>query len=147
MTQKSEVAVGKFQEGYNCAQSIFYSFCDDFQVEKNTALKIGCGFGAGMGLNGEVCGAVTGGIIVLGLKYSSGDKNDQAATYLTYTKTNEFMRQVTEKRGSYLCRKLLNGCDLTTGQGQKQFEETDLMNKVCKPCVESVAEILENVIK
>lgn len=147
MKSKSEIAVSKFSEGYNCAQSVFYSFCDDFQVEKDTALKIGCGFGAGMGLNGEVCGAVSGGIIVLGLKYSSGDKPDEAATYLTYAKTNEFMRQVTEKQGTYLCRKLLDGCDLTTEQGQRQFGEKDLINKVCKPCVESVAQILENVIK
>ena len=69
---KREIAATKLLEGYNCAQSIFYSFCDDLGFEKNTALKIACGFGGGMGCKGEVCGAVAGGIIVIGLKYGRG---------------------------------------------------------------------------
>ncbi len=46
---KSEQAVAKFLDGYNCAQAVFYSFCDDLQFEKNNALKMACGFGDGMG--------------------------------------------------------------------------------------------------
>jgi len=147
MKLKSEIAIEKFLEGFNCAQSVFYSFCDDFQFEKNTALKMACGLGAGMGLKGEVCGAVTGGIIVLGLKYGSSKKNEETATYLTYAKTRELMNQFAAKHGTYICRKLLNGCDLTTEDGQKQFMEKDLLNKSCKPCVQSVVEILENIMK
>jgi C_GCAxxG_C_C family probable redox protein len=144
---KNEVAVEKFLEGFNCAQSVFYSFCDDLQVEKETALKLACGLGAGMGLKGEVCGAVSGGIIVLGAKYGSSKKNEEAATYFTYGKTRELMDQFTKKHGTCICRKLLNGCDLTTEAGQKHFMEKDLMNNSCKPCVQSVVEILENIMK
>jgi C_GCAxxG_C_C family probable redox protein len=147
MKSKSEIAIKKFQEGFNCAQSVFYSFCDSLQFDKNTALKMVCGLGAGMGLNGEVCGAVTGGIIVLGMKYGSSKKNEDTKTYLTYAKTRELMNQFAEKHGTYICRKLLNGCDLTTEDGQKQFFGKDLINKSCKPCVQSVVEILENIIK
>jgi hypothetical protein len=50
MKTKSEIAVEKFLGGYNCAQSVLYSFCDDLGFEKNIALKLACGFGAGMGL-------------------------------------------------------------------------------------------------
>lgn len=147
MKSKSEIAIGKFLEGFNCAQSVFYSFCDDLQFDKNSALKIACGLGAGMGLKGEVCGAVTGGIIVIGTKYGSDNKNEQTATYLTYAKTRELMDQFAEKHGTYICRKLLNGCDLTTAEGQKHFFEKDLLNKLCKPCVQSVIEILEKIMK
>jgi C_GCAxxG_C_C family probable redox protein len=147
MKSRSEIATEKFQEGFNCAQSVFYSFCDDLKFEKETALKLACGLGAGMGLKGEVCGAVSGGIIVLGAKYGSNKKNQEAATYLTYAKTRELMDQFAEKHGTCICRELLNGCDLTTEAGQKHFFENDLINTSCKPCVQDVVEILEQVMK
>jgi C_GCAxxG_C_C family probable redox protein len=147
MKSKSEIATKKFQEGFNCAQSVFYSFCDDLKFEKETALKMACGLGAGMGLKGEVCGAVSGGIIVLGAKYGSSKKNEEAATYFTYAKTRDLMDQFAEKHGTCICRKLLDGCDLTTEAGQKNFMEKDLMNNSCKPCVQSVVEILEKIMK
>ncbi|MGD0653134.1 MAG: C-GCAxxG-C-C family protein [Thermoguttaceae bacterium] len=143
MKTKSEVALEKFIEGYNCAQSVFYCFCDDLQFDKNTALKLACGFGAGMGRKQEVCGAVTGGIIILGAKYGRGENADRTATELTYNKTRELMDRFAAKHGTFICRQLLGGCVLTTEAGQKHYKENDLFNKVCKPCVQSVVEILE----
>jgi C_GCAxxG_C_C family probable redox protein len=143
MKTKSEVALEKFIEGYNCAQSVFYCFCDDLQFDKNTALKLACGFGAGMGRKQEVCGAVTGGIIVLGAKYGRGENADRTATELTYKKTRELMDRFAAKHGTFICRQLLGGCELTSEDGRKHYKENDLFNKVCKPCVQSVVEILE----
>jgi len=145
MKTKSEIAVEKFSEGYNCAQSVFFSFCEDLRFDKNTALKMACGFGAGMGRKEEVCGAVSGGIIVLGMKYGRGEKDDRTATELTYKKTRELMDRFAAKHGSFICRRLLNGCELTTEEGQKHFKENDLLNKICKPCIQSVVEILEEI--
>ena len=84
MNNRTEMAVSKFSEGYNCAQSVLYSFCDDIHLDKNTALKMACGFGAGMGRKEEVCGAVTGGIIVIGAKYGrgEGDADGRQGIYL-----------------------------------------------------------------
>ena len=90
MKSKSEIAVEKFLGGFNCAQSVFYSFCDDLQFDNNTALKIACGFGAGMGRKEEVCGAVSGGVLVLGIKYGRGEKDEKTATELTYAKTSSW---------------------------------------------------------
>jgi C_GCAxxG_C_C family probable redox protein len=145
MKSKRDIAVAKFLEGYNCAQSVFYSFCDDLRFEKNTALKMACAFGAGMGRNEEVCGAVTGGIMVIGAKYGRGEKDDRTATELTYTKTRELMDQFAKKYGTFVCRELLHGCELTTEEGQKYFKENELRNKICTSCVQSVVEILENI--
>ena len=47
-----------FAEGFNCSQSVFSVFAEKYGLPKETALKIGCGFGGGM-RNAEVCGAVT----------------------------------------------------------------------------------------
>jgi C_GCAxxG_C_C family probable redox protein len=144
--KKSQIAGEKFSEGYNCAQSVFYCFCDDLGFDKNTALKLATGFGGGMGRKEEVCGAVTGGIIVLGAKYGRGDKDDRAATEGTYQKTRELMDRFAAKHGTFICRQLLGGCELTTEEGQKQYKENDLFNKVCKPCVQSVVEMLEEIM-
>ena len=144
---KSEQAVSKFLEGYNCAQSVFYSFCDDLGLEKTYALKIACGFGAGMGRKEEVCGAVTGGIIVLGAKYGKVEKDDRSAQEMTYKKTRELMDKFAKKHGTYICRQLLNGCELTLEEGQKSFKENDMLNKICLPCVQSVVNILEELME
>lgn len=142
---RSEQSVLKFLEGYNCAQSVFYSFCDDLGFEKNKALKIACGFGAGMGRKEEVCGAVTGGILVISAKYGRAEKDDRPAQEKTYMKTRELMNKFAEKHGTYICRELLNGCELTSEEGQKSFKENDMLNKICVPCVMSVVSILEDI--
>lgn len=114
MNTKCDIATAKFQEGYNCAQAVVFSFSDDLQIDKNAALKLACGFGAGMGRKEEVCGAVSGGIIAIGCKYGRGEKDGLTATEFTYTKTRELMDQFAKKHGTFSCRKLLDGCDLTT---------------------------------
>ena len=146
MISKRDIAVSKFLEGYDCAQSLFYAYCDDLGFHKDTALKITSGFGGGMGCKGEVCGAVTGGIIVIGAKHGRGEEDDRTATDLTFTKTRELMDQFADKHGTFICRELLNGCELTTKEGWKTFKDNDLLNKICVPCVESAVEILENIL-
>jgi C_GCAxxG_C_C family probable redox protein len=89
MRARSDVSVEKFLAGYNCAQAVLYSFCDDLGLDKNAALKLACGFGAGMARKQEVCGAITGGIITLGLKHGRGEGQDRTATEETYRKVRE----------------------------------------------------------
>jgi len=145
MKTKLETATAKFREGYNCAQSVLYAHCDDLHLDGNTSLRITCGFGAGMGRKEEICGAVSGGILVLGLRHGRGDKDDRAATELTYTKTRDLMERFQQRHGTFICKKLLNGCDLTTAEGQRSFKDNDLFNRVCVRCVESVMAILEDI--
>lgn len=146
MNTKSDIAVAKFQEGFNCAQAVLYAFSDDLGIEKETALKMACAFGAGMGRKEEVCGAVTGGIMAIGCKYGRGEKDDPSATEVAYTKTRELMDTFAMKHGSFSCRELLNGCDLMTEEGRKHFNQTNMRNDICSQCVKSVAEILESII-
>src|SRR5512136_3046171 len=133
MKTRAEIAVSKFSVGYNCAQSVFYSFCDDLGFDKNTALKMATGFGAGMGRKEEVCGAVSGGIIVIGARYGRGEGQDRTPTELTYRKTRELMDQFAQKHGTFICRKLLKGCELTTEDGRKDFKDNKLADTICKP--------------
>lgn len=122
---------------------MLYAFREESGLSEEMALKIACGLGAGMARKEEVCGAVTGGILVLGMRHGRGSKDDRSAQERTYAKTRELMDRFSEKHGTVICRKLLNGCELTTEEGQKYFKDNDLLNKLCVPCVQSVIMILE----
>lgn len=146
MKTKSDVAVEKFLSGYNCAQAVLYSYCDDLHFDKHTALRLACGFGAGMGRAQDVCGAISGGIIAIGLKHGRGEGQDKAATEETYQKVRELMSRFEAKHGTCNCRALLCGCDLNTPECLQHFKENDLLNKTCKGCVLTVVEALEEII-
>ncbi len=146
MKSKSQAAVETFLSGYNCAQSVLLSHFDETQMDKNIALKLSCGFGAGMGRNEEVCGAVSGGIIAIGLKHGKGINDTDSNKEKTYKLTKELMNRFESKHGTYICRKLLRDCDLMTENGQQYFIENDLKTKVCCECIKSAVEILEDIL-
>lgn len=142
----SEVADAKFLEGYNCAQSVLFSFHEDFSLDMDCALKLACGFGGGMGRKGEVCGAVSGGILVLGLKFGRGKSDERAQTDAAYAKIRELIDRFSAKHGSCICRELLSGCNLATPEGQAYFKEKDCLRLVCRPCVRDAAELVHDLL-
>jgi C_GCAxxG_C_C family probable redox protein len=146
MSTKSDVAVEKFLSGFNCAQSILYAFGPDLGLDAETALKVATGLGGGMGGRGEVCGAVTGGVLALGLKYGRGEKDEKVVAQQAYQKTGELMAAFERVHSSFMCRTLLCGCDLRTPEGMKRFREEDLHRKVCVGCVRTVGEILTEML-
>lgn len=146
MKTKNETATERFLSGYNCAQSVLFAYGPDLGLDADTALKISTGFGGGIARQGEVCGAITGGVMVLGLKYGRGIQQDRTATDNTCQKTIELMSQFKKRHGSCQCRELLNGCDLTTAEGKLRFKEQDLKYKTCVGCVQTVVETLEKIV-
>jgi C_GCAxxG_C_C family probable redox protein len=146
MNNKSEIVMAKFLKGYNCAQAVLYAFSDELGIDKNTALKIATGFGAGMGRKQEVCGAVTGGIMVISLKYGRGERDERKVMDQAYVKVRALMDRFSGKHGSFICRKLVGECELTTDEGQKQYREKNLLHNICAPCVGTVAEILVDIL-
>ena len=145
MSIRSEIATTRFLSGYNCAQAVLDAFRDETGLDEDLALKIATGLGAGMGRKQEVCGAVTGGILVLGLRHGRGTTDDHSATERTYLRTRELMDRFAAKHGSCLCRQLLQGYNLATEEGLRRAKADDIINKVCRPCVQTVVEILEQM--
>lgn len=146
MNNKIETAVQKFTSGYNCAQSVLFSYSDEIDIDKNIALKIAWAFGAGMGRKQEICGAVTGGIMAISLKHSRFQNEHATTTDKIYSKTRELMDRFQVKYGTYKCSELLQGCNLLTEEGQKYYKENNLFNKICVDCVRSVSCILEEIL-
>lgn len=132
-----ENAVHLFDQGYMCSQAVFAAFCEDYNLSKEQALKIGACFGSGM-RRGEVCGACTGALMVLGLKYGENkQKSDEIC--------EKFLNEFENKNGSIICRDLL-GCDIRTEEGVAYAKENNLFKDFCPKMVESAAKILNEII-
>ena len=130
-------AVQLFEKGYMCSQAVFAAFSPDFGLDKELALKIGACFGSGM-RKGEVCGACTGALMVLGLKYGeSKTESDEAC--------EKFLDEFKKENGSYICNELLK-CDITTQEGKEFAIENNLFKEFCPLMVESAARITEKII-
>ncbi|MCX6555125.1 MAG: C-GCAxxG-C-C family protein [Candidatus Aminicenantes bacterium] len=146
MKDKSEKAVAMMAGGWNCAQSVLGVFCTDLRFDRGTAMKLAAGFGSGMARKQEVCGAVSGGIMVIGLKHGPAHEGDKEAKELVYRLARELMERFAAKFGSCQCRELLAGCDLASEAGQKKYREENMAEKVCRPCVAEAVRILEDIL-
>lgn len=142
MKKRTEVALSQFDKGFNCAQSVVMAFKEELGVDHRSVLRLTAGFGGGIGKKGEVCGAVTGGVMVIGARHGTDVEKEAVAT--TQIKTRELLDSFSEKHGTYYCRELTMGCDLATEEGQKTFRTLELKDKVCKQCITSVVQALDN---
>jgi C_GCAxxG_C_C family probable redox protein len=136
-------AVSVFQSGFNCAQAIVRIYGPDYGLSVLDALKVSCGFGGGM-RRGHVCGAVTGALMVLGMRYGPKDVSDKSAKEDVYSKVTEYCRRYEGRCDSIICRELL-GCDISTEKGMEHAKKHNLFDTVCPRMVETAAEILEEM--
>jgi C_GCAxxG_C_C family probable redox protein len=141
----ADTAVKKFKEGFNCAQSVLYSYAKELGMDPDLALRIANGFGGGMGRKQEVCGAVSGGILALGLKYGRGEQDGKERQEKTYAEVRELIDAFIKEHRTVCCKDLLSGCSLLTEEGRKQFMADNLIER-CNEYVRTVCEILDERI-
>ena len=130
MSRKSEIAVKNFEKGFNCSQAVFSVFAEDFGLDEKLSQKIASGFGGGIARGGDICGAVTGAIMALGLKYFSLEADIQQSKMEVYKMVDDFKKRFIKRHSSIVCRELL-GCDISTVKGAAKAARQDLHNKVC----------------
>lgn len=100
-------AVELFLNGYNCAQAIAVAFSDVTELDKNFSAKMASSFGGGMGRMREVCGAVSGMLMVAGLLYGYDTPGDDVRKKAHYTLVQELAGKFREQVGSIVCREIL----------------------------------------
>ena len=144
--ERVQHAVARFEKGFNCAQAVLSSFSAPYGLERETALKLGSAFGAGLSRRGDTCGAVTGAMMVIGLEYGRTRAEDIQAREDTYAKTQEFFRQFETKCGSIVCRELL-GYDVSKLEDLAHIRATGLSKELCPGFVRSASEILHQMLK
>lgn len=95
------------QEGYNCCQAVVLAYNDIFGIDDATATAISSGFGGGMGRMREVCGSVSGMVLLAGLMRPASDPSDKAARTGNYALVQEVAGEFKAMNGSIVCRELL----------------------------------------
>ena len=96
-----------FTEGYNCAQAVVLAFSDMLDIDKTTCAKLSSSFGGGMGRMREVCGAVSGMLMVAGLLYGYDGPEEGQIKKELYTRVQYLAEQFRAEAGSIICRDIL----------------------------------------
>ncbi len=143
---KQQKATDYFRKGFNCSQSVLTVFGTEFGLSEDNCLKIACAFGGGMGRQQQVCGAVTGALMVIGLKYGKALHDDESKKADTYKKTVEFFEKFKKNNGTVSCKELLQGLDMRNPDEYARIKELGLFDTLCKKYIEDAVGILEQML-
>ncbi len=136
----SQKAVAHFRSGYNCAQSVLLTLAEHIDPQNKNELipKIATGFGGGMGRCGSVCGALTGGIMAVGIKYGTNEVGVEKRAK-AYAAAQALFKQFEKQHGSVMCRDLFK-YDLSDPIQAAKARENKVFEKVCHGLIKSVIE-------
>ena len=143
----SQKAQNLFLEGYNCAQAVLCAFDDVTGIDKQTSTRLASSFGGGMGRLREVCGTVSGALLVLGIVCGYSDPEDTAAKTAHYHLVQEFARRFTELNGTIICRELLKGVKVKPGDRPEERTEEYYAARPCLRHVGEAAAIVDEMIR
>jgi C_GCAxxG_C_C family probable redox protein len=141
--RRIDLALSRFNEGFSCSQSVLATFAPQLGLDLDAALRVSAAFGGGMGRLGHTCGAVTGALMVLGLKYGA-TVPDPVARERTYALTREFVARFEARHGATACADLL-GVNIGTPEGQAAARAANLFKATCPGLVASAAAIIEEM--
>ncbi len=144
--ERKEKAAQMFNTSHNCAQSVLTSFSDKTGLTEDLSCRISCAFGAGGGRRQYQCGAVSGALLSISAVHGRGLHDDSSVQDKTYSLTRDFLARFEEKHGTLECRKLLDGVDLMTPEGQTKFKSENMKKDRCTIFVTDAVEILEGII-
>lgn len=130
-----------FDEGYACSQSVLLTFASQFDLDEKTAKLISSTFGGGMGRLREKCGAVTGGFMVLGLKYGNENPKDMETKLEAYRKVKQLNHLVEEIHGTSSCGGILKKFATEADVAERKHHKI-----ICRKVVGNVAEELYDLI-
>lgn len=143
MTHK-EKALDYFSRHFHCSQAVLAAFAPECGLTEEQALKLGACFGSGM-RKGEVCGACTGALMVLGALYGQYDEADLESRLRANDVNDKMMKGFAEKCGSYICNDLLK-CDMSTPEGVQYARDNKLFTEFCPLMVANAVDVLEEII-
>ena len=143
MKDYSEIAAHNFLTGYNCAQSVFLTFADRYNINPETALKLSSSFGGGMGRLREVCGAVSAMFMIAGLEKGYIAPAAMAAKTQHYKLIQELANEFKSEFDTIICRELLG---LPPGADEPEPSERTEEYYHSRPCekfIRYAAKIIE----
>lgn len=140
MSKYSDRAVTLFLKGYNCSQAVFAAFATDLGLTEETALAVSMGLGGGVGRMREVCGAVSGSAMVVGLKYPELDKTG------AYEKVRAIADEFKKTNRSIVCKELLGLTNTEKSAVPEARTEEYYKKRPCVKIVEDAALATEKIL-
>ena len=144
MLTKQEKALDYFSRGFHCSQAVLAAYADQCGLSEEQALKLGACFGSGM-RKGEVCGACSGALMVLGSLYGQVCLSGEESRRVENEVNDRMMKGFEEACGSCLCREIL-GCDISTPEGKQYARQNNLFKERCPRMVAVAVDVLEEII-
>ncbi len=141
---RADDAAANSTNGFSCSQAVCLAFADDFDIDRETALKLSCALGGGMAHSGNTCGAVMGALMVIGMKYGRTRLDDLEAKDKTYTVANAFISEVLRRNHSLNYTDLI-GHNLSDPKALALAREKKLFHTKCAKFVRDAWEILEDI--
>lgn len=145
-TDHSKKAAELFLEGYNCCQAVFGAFCDVTGLPFDMAMRLSSSLGGGVGRLREVCGALLGGEMVLGILCGYGTPETGKIKAEHYARVQQLAHRFRDARGSYLCRELLGVAGEEAPNPAPRTGEF-YKNRPCLKIVENAALLTEQMLK
>lgn len=131
-------ATEMFKQTFNCAESVLAGVADELGIESELIPRIASGFGAGISRRGETCGALSGAIMALGIKYGRTTPDNSAKAVL-YAMVGELWTAFEQKFEHVTCNEL-TGCEMLSEEGMNEFKSRNLHNTLCPKFVAWAAE-------
>jgi C_GCAxxG_C_C family probable redox protein len=143
MTDPIQTAQDRFAQGFNCSQAVFSAYASQLGLNDETALKLASPFGGGVAHQGNVCGAVTGALMTLGLARGNAvtEMKDE-----TYRLAEAFLQRFRECHGTILCRELI-GYDISMPTGLQAARNQRVFKTICPRLVEDATELVGEFLR
>lgn len=140
---KNKQATDLFLEGYNCAQAVFGTYCEEFGIPFEQGIKMVSSLGGGMGKLREVCGAVSAMFLIAGLKNGYTEPNNDEIKTEHYKRIQDLANEFKKEYGTILCRELLN----LESDGYVPSKRTSeyYKERPCLKIIEKVSEIIDKM--
>lgn len=132
-----------FSSGYYCAESVLLAIAEEHGIESDLIPALATGFCSGMARRCGPCGALTGGIMAIGL--IRGRRTAQDSVEPAYQAVQALLHAFEAEFGSRSCHEIL-GCDLGTEAGQEIFSQENLIER-CTRIVARAAELTAQILK
>lgn len=140
MSKYSDRAIELFMEGKNCSQAVFAAFAPDLGLSEEMALAVSIGLGGGVGRMREVCGAISGSAMVVGLKYPELDKTE------VYQLVRQIMDEFKKTNHSIVCKELLGLVEAEKSCAPEARTPEYYKKRPCVKIVEDAALATEKVL-
>jgi len=140
-----EKSSGLFDKGYNCAQSIMGSYGARFFKSEEHAIRLASAFNAGILYGGNICGAVSGSLMSIGLIWGENISDNDTAKEIIHHISREFVAGFMNEYGTISCSKLL-GFNPGTPEGIDAARQAGVFNTICPGAVRKASMLIDELL-